>query len=238
MAQRGMRTLEGLKRTTLREQCLEALRTAITSGQLPPGEHLVEADLSEVFGVSRGTLREALRRLEQEGLVVAGSRGRLSVRTISQEEVADIYRVRAALEALAAGTVTTAQDRDEKVAKLAKSAKNLAEVEGDMEHQIEADLAFHRLLCELTENETLVKTWLTLEGPIRMTFMHAGPENALRNMSSDRHTALVDIIAAGDAIQAQQAVIDHMNEAAKRLYEAFKQHDMQPSPLDLASFPS
>ena len=64
--------LLGLEKKSLREQALSALRTAITSGELEPGRHLVETELSEMLQISRGTLREALRQLEQEGLLSAG----------------------------------------------------------------------------------------------------------------------------------------------------------------------
>ena len=64
--------LLGLQKRSLREQALAALRTAITSGELEPGRHLVETELSDMLQISRGTLREALRQLEQEGLLAAG----------------------------------------------------------------------------------------------------------------------------------------------------------------------
>ena len=58
-----------LEKTSLRQQALTALRRAITSGELPPGTHLVETDLSDALQISRGTLREAMRQLQQEGLI-------------------------------------------------------------------------------------------------------------------------------------------------------------------------
>ena len=93
--------LNSLDRTTLRERALEALRSAITSGRYRPGDHLGEVDLATHLGISRGTVREALRHLQQEGLVTAGNRGMLRVNTISPKEVRELFRVRAALESLA-----------------------------------------------------------------------------------------------------------------------------------------
>ena len=84
--------LLGLEKKSLREQALSALRTAITSGELEPGRHLVETELSEMLQISRGTLREALRQLEQEGLLSAGPRGRLSVRHLDEKEIRDRVR--------------------------------------------------------------------------------------------------------------------------------------------------
>ncbi len=67
----GGRLLLRLEKTSLREQALTALRRAITTGQLPPGTHLVETELSDALQISRGTLREAMRQLQQEGLISA-----------------------------------------------------------------------------------------------------------------------------------------------------------------------
>ena len=74
--------LASLDRSTLRERALEALRAAITSGQYRPGDHLGEVELGKHLGVSRGTVREALRHLQQEGLVTAGNRGMLRVNSV------------------------------------------------------------------------------------------------------------------------------------------------------------
>ena len=77
-----MDPLASLDRSTLRERALEALRAAITSGQYRPGDHLGEVELAKNLGVSRGTVREALRHLQQEGLVTAGNRGMLRVNSL------------------------------------------------------------------------------------------------------------------------------------------------------------
>ena len=78
--------------------------------ELTPGTHLVERELSEALQISRGTLREAMRQLQQEELISAGARGRLSVRHLDAKEIKDIFDVRAALESLAASTLAARQD--------------------------------------------------------------------------------------------------------------------------------
>ena len=83
--------LASLDRSTLRERALEALRAAIISGQYRPGDHLGEVDLGKHLGVSRGTVREALRHLQQEGLVTTGNRGMLRVNLVSPTEVGSCY---------------------------------------------------------------------------------------------------------------------------------------------------
>ena len=78
-----MEPLVSLDRSTLRERALEALRSVILSGQYRPGDHLGEVELAGSLGVSRGTVREALRHLQQEGLVTAGNRGMLRVNSLT-----------------------------------------------------------------------------------------------------------------------------------------------------------
>ncbi|HET9304027.1 MAG TPA: FCD domain-containing protein [Propionibacteriaceae bacterium] len=89
-----------------------------------------------------------------------------------------------------------------------------ARADMDLEGRIEADLNFHRGLCRLTGNDTLVHTWESLEGSIRMSIMFAGIERAIGNMDVARHEAIVDAIASGDAAAADAAVHDHMGWAA------------------------
>ena len=118
--------LLGLEKKSLREQALSALRTAITSGELEPGRHLVETELSDMLQISRGTLREALRQLEQEGLLSAGPRGRLSVRHLDSKEIRDIFAVRAALESLAVRTLCELPDRASVIASLRSAVDAMA----------------------------------------------------------------------------------------------------------------
>ena len=211
--------LVGLTKINLREQAVASLRTAITSGQLPPQSPMIETDLSEQLKISRGTLREALRQLQQEGLIKVGARGRWYVRQLGPKEIGDIFTVRAALEALAAQTLTQRTDHAEVIAELRGLLHTMGQsrADVDLEGRIEADLNFHRGLCRLTGNDTLLDTWQSLEGSIRMSIMFAGAERAIRNMSVPRHRAIVDAIESGDAAAAAAAVQEHMGSAADNL---------------------
>lgn len=210
--------LLGLEKKSLREQALAALRTAITSGELAPGRHLVETELSEMLQISRGTLREALRQLEQEGLLSAGPRGRLSVRHLDAKEIRDIYSVRAALESLAARTLCELPDRDHVISSLRAAIDAMkAATQGTLDERIESDLEFHRTLCRLTGNETLLHSWESLEGSIRMSIMFAGVDKGVKNMSVDRHHDIVAAIETGDASLARTTIRDHMDQAADNL---------------------
>ena len=210
-----------LEKTSLRQQALSALRRAITTGELPPGTHLVETDLSDALHISRGTLREAMRQLQQEGLITAtGDRGRLSVRHLDAKEIRDIFTVRAALESLAARELCALPDRAGAVAILRKAVAEMERLAaGNLEDRTEADLKFHRTMCQLTDNETLVHSWTSLEGSIRMSIMFAGVDRAIKNMDVKRHSDIVDAIETGDADTAEATMRDHMASAAQVLVE-------------------
>jgi DNA-binding GntR family transcriptional regulator len=207
-----------LEKTSLREQALSSLRRAITTGQLKPGTHLVETELSEALQISRGTLREAMRQLQQEGLISAGARGRLSVRHLDAKEIRDIFDVRAALESLAARELASRPDRADAAATLRRAVDDMDRwAASNLEDRIEADLKFHRTMCQLTGNETLLHQWTSLEGSIRMSIMFAGVDRAIKNMDAKRHLEIVDAIESGDGTKATVAVMDHMAGAAETL---------------------
>ena len=209
--------LSSLDRSTLRERALEALRSAITSGRYRPGDHLGEVDLATHLGVSRGTVREALRHLQQEGLVTAGNRGMLRVNEISPTEVRELFRVRAALESLAVTEIIRSADRTRAVAALREALARLESTEGDFAANLEADLAFHLLLCRLSGNSMLVEAWRYLEGRIRVTIMNCESVDTPSMMAQTRHTPIVDAIERGD-VEAARSVIEHHMAAAAQQY--------------------
>src|SRR5215217_7376786 len=135
--------LSSLDRSTLRERALEALRSAITSGQYRPGDHLGEVELARHLGISRGTVREALRHLQQEGLVTAGNRGMLRVNSLSPAEVRELFQVRAALEGMAVREIIGSPQREAAVAALRAALDELTDDGDDFSARIDADLAFH-----------------------------------------------------------------------------------------------
>ncbi|MGK3957544.1 GntR family transcriptional regulator [Arthrobacter sp. R4] len=211
-------SLQGLTGKRLREQALAALRTAITSGELPPGRQLIETELSEILQISRGTLREALRPLEQEGLITAGPRGHLSVRHIDATAVRDIYTVRAALESLAVRTLCELPDRDTAVKLLHRAVDAIdAAREASVELWLEADTEFHRSLCQLAGNKTLLHSWTSLEGSRRLSVVFGTLEMGSARMSPKRYRDIVIGIETGDASLSIKAINEHMNDVAKSL---------------------
>ena len=128
----------------------------------------------------------------------------------------------ALLESLAASTLAGRDDRSTSVERLRGLLGVMAQAvsDEDLERRIEADLDFHRVLCELTGNEMLLHTWQSLEGSIRMSIMYAGRGPALGNMDVERHSVIVDAVASGDSATAFAAVEEHLSWAAENLTAA------------------
>lgn len=191
-AQSPLRAIEHLN---LRAQVTRSIRESIIMGHLPPGSPLVETRLADMLGVSRGTVREALRELQQEKIVESSANGRLQVCTIDSDKVREVFQVRGALESLAADLIAASPGREAKVRRLEERLAVLNERQGaPIVDLLEADVEFHRTLCELSDNATLLSSWRSLEGVIRMAIMHAGPERALSNMTVAKHQPFIDAI--------------------------------------------
>lgn len=214
----SVESLSALDRSTLRERSLEALRSAILSGRYRPGDHLGEVELAGSLGVSRGTVREALRHLQQEGLVTAGNRGMLRVNSLSAAEVHELFRVRAALEGLAVREVIASPRREAAAEALRAAVERLSD-EGDPSVRMEADLAFHLLLCQLSGNSMLVEAWQRLEGRMRVAILNGAAWQAPM-MARDRHVPIVEAIERGDVEAAVRVVDEHMAGAAEHFAQA------------------
>ncbi|MGO3886927.1 MAG: GntR family transcriptional regulator [Mycetocola sp.] len=206
-----------IDRHTRRELILARVRESITSGALAPGTHLAEIELREALGVSRGTLREALRHLQQEGMLVSDARGRLSVRRVTAEEVREIFAVREALEALAVAEICEQSDRGAAVEALRAQLAVVEQTGTDFVKQVGADLRFHEVLCEQSGNGTLVASWRNVSGLARAAITAAGPEAALMNMAVERHVPLLDLIESGDAAEGRRFLAEHMASAVGRI---------------------
>ncbi|MGO1684804.1 MAG: GntR family transcriptional regulator [Brachybacterium sp.] len=190
-------SLPSLQSQNLREQALVALREAIVMGSLSPGSHLAEVRLASDLGISRGTLREALRQLQQEGLAVTDGRGRLHVRSLDARKIRDTFQVRAALESLAARTIVElpAPAKDSALKALEKALAAMAAAEDESLHvRLEADVEFHRTLCRASGNEQLLKTWEQISGVVRMSIMFAGVDKAQQNVAVARHREVTELL--------------------------------------------
>jgi DNA-binding GntR family transcriptional regulator len=220
--------LKMVDRLSLRERVLQELREGILSGRLPVGTRLLEVQISKELGVSRGTVREAFRHLQEEGLLTSESRGSVYVRTLSPKEVREIYAVRAALEGLAAHNVASRPDRETAVEALRVALQGFEATTGQSFGELlKVDLEFHQLLCTLSENATLLGTWQRLSGLIRASLISAGPQFVMPLQTVSHHTEMVDAIAQGDGPAARLVLETYLEESALVLVSAMEKMEKQ-----------
>lgn len=211
-----MSTASAFDKRTLRERCTQHVREQIISGAIKPGEHLKEMHLSEEMGVSRGTLREALRPLELEGLIVDDGKRHMRVRKLTSQEILDVFEVRSSLETLAARKIVANGRREEITDELRRDLEALKDPNLEFARQLELDLKFHERLCELAGNPQLLAAWRNLIGQIEMMIIAAGPDKASGRMRFDEHIQIVEAIESGVEEQAVAALQDHMNDFCSR----------------------
>jgi len=209
----------------LREIVFEHLREAIIGGNLRPGERLMEMQLAEEMGVSRTPVREAIRKLELEGLVIMVPRRGAYVSDLSIKDVAETYEIRAALEALAAGLAAeriTADESEELERILVSIGQCIAN--NDLERSIELDEQFHGVLYRASKNERLVQIINNLREQIqRFRATSLGTPGRLEAVFSE-HTKIAEAISERNAALAERLAMEHIENAENALLEWKKGH--------------
>ena len=141
----------------LRDVVFNTLREAILKGELKPGERLMELQLAAKLGVSRTPIREAIRMLEQEGLAITIPRKGAIVVGMTEKDMQDVLEIREALEEL---SVQVACDKitEEEIARLRENMENFEESlkSGDLKRMAEADVEFHDVIYQATDNPKLI----------------------------------------------------------------------------------
>jgi len=196
---------------------LVRLREDLTSFRLRPGERLVEEDLSQRYGVSRTPVREALRVLQQQGLVVEDNRRRRSVPHFDIAAFEDIYRVRAGLERLA---VLQACERgtSEQIAELARSW----DVTRDEDESIEyyrSDERFHSGIARLSRNEFLIDALARVDDRIRIIRLVDFTSSDRVTRTREEHSEILTAMLVGDGDTASRLIGEHVDEAMTNVRE-------------------
>jgi DNA-binding GntR family transcriptional regulator len=202
----------------------EKLRDAIISGALQPSQRLVEAELSESFGLSRAAVRTALVRLEQDGLVSHERHRGAKVRLVTAREAVEILEARAALESLAVrnAALNATDDDVAELRELLAEMRSLLE-DGDLLRVSDVNARLHRRLLEISRNQTAIRLTSTLNSQlVRFQFRTIlAPGRAPQSLAE--HAAVVDAVAAHDpdtAEQAMRAHLVHVVETIRAIAEA------------------
>lgn len=203
---------------------LHRLRTAILTGVLKPGERLVEVEVARQMAISRAPLREAIRQLEQEQLVVTIPRKGSFISEISDQGWWELYTIRATLERfagqLAAERMT---DADLDALKRIYSEMEAAAAEGNYSDLVERDLEFHEYICRRSEHGRLVTHWSAIRDHVRM-FMAVKDRLYADLMEVVRtHIDVLEAVTSKDPDRLGDCLQKHITEAGALLITSLKQ---------------
>lgn len=204
-------------RGTTVERLVEHLREGILYGRYAAGQRLIEADLTRVFGVSRGPLREAFRRLSAEGLIESIPNRGAVVRRLTRKETRELFEIRTALEMLAAQlaarNISSPGVREKFEAAIVpiwnNSPRNMPLA------YLDENKLFHQAVVDASGNEQLAAVGRQLQLPLIMFQLSGALTPDILAQSNAEHRAVAEAILAGDSAAAAENMRKHLDRASR-----------------------
>jgi DNA-binding GntR family transcriptional regulator len=211
-------------RTTLVEQVVDRIVEAAARGVFLPGDRVVEAEVARRLEVSRVPVREALRLLESQGIVVNMPYRGMRLMDVSVARLEKVLKVRLALEQLAAEEARLASQKDPGIlAPLVETADLMQDAakRGDRFEIARLDTAFHRQLCGLTGNDVLLRTWEPLSLQLTIIFGLSAMQKDLVPIAAE-HTEIIEVLRSRDAASVADLMRIHIVDYTRALdHEGF-----------------
>jgi DNA-binding GntR family transcriptional regulator len=204
----------------LREIVYEELKMQILKGQIVPGTRMMEVEMAEEMGVSRTPIREAIRKLEKEGLVTIEPRKGAYASQISTQDMVDILEVRQNMEGLAAyyAAIRMSDEQKKRLSEI-NEAYNKAVIDNSTPDMIKFDTAFHHLIVEGSGNKMLVHMIEQLqELVLRFRYLYYDDFKRAEKMPRE-HKVIYDAIVTGDTEKARRAADVHIDRLKKLVEE-------------------
>jgi DNA-binding GntR family transcriptional regulator len=209
-----------VSRMGIREQTVEALRGAIVSGELAPGQRLIERELCEELDVARNTLREAYRQLEAEGLIEITPHKGPTVTLMSDDQARQVYEVREALESYAVRQFTErASDSELAVLKEASVRLSHAITDGTPRDLVETKNGFYDVLFDGAQNEFLHDQARLMYSRLASLRIRSLSYPGRARESSDELNEIVAAIEARDSVLAESLWRRHVRNAASAAFK-------------------
>jgi DNA-binding GntR family transcriptional regulator len=199
-----------IAKKSLDRAAAERIRQAIVTGAVAPGARLTEASLANRLGLSRGTVRAALHRLANEGLVVQRPYAGWEVASLTARDAWELYTLRAALEALAARLAAENINlAGRKTLEAAFERLKTASKGGDHKEITDADLALHKTIVSLSNHRRLADQYALVEQQVRMYIASANARLPLRELVVGEHKGIVAAVVKGDSASAEHLAREH-----------------------------
>lgn len=208
------------------ELAYQEIRRQILDAEMPAGFQITEQDLAERLEISRTPTREALLRLEAEGLIEIWPRHGMRVKHISVDDVREIYEILTALESTAAGLAARRKPSAAMIAAMRRSISDMDEAlaKDNLRGWAQSDERFHRLLAEASGNRRLMEVVDTYFGQahrLRMMTLRLRPRPSGSNRD---HEAVVEAIASQNGEEAERIHRQHREESGRMLIALLDKH--------------
>lgn len=207
----------------LRDVVFNTLRQAILRGELKPGERLMEIQLANKLGVSRTPIREAIRKLELEGLVLMIPRKGAEVADITEKSLMDVLEVRKALEELSV-RLTCDRITEEEIRELKVAAEDFRETlkRADITEIAEADVRFHDVIYAATKNQKLIQLLNNLhEQMYRYRIEYLKNEEVYLKLLRE-HEEIISRISRGEREEAVRIVCEHIDNQVNAVMDVIR----------------
>ena len=210
---------------TLSDHVADQLRQAILTDQLKPGQRIVERQVAEAMETSRGPVRDGLKLLENEGLVVRHAHRGTFVARLAYQDAEEIHSLRVALETLAVERVIlhASEDQLDQLDELVSSMAAKAERNYTQIDATDIDLEFHRLLCRVSGHKRVISAWEALNPQIRMLLLshRTLKPSDFRERSAEWHRELVKALRKRDTEFARRVLLRHLTASFDTVAESF-----------------
>jgi DNA-binding GntR family transcriptional regulator len=203
--------------TTAEQAAYRYLFDAISQGRFATGQRIVAETIAAELSMSRMPVREALRRLHAEGLVILRPNRGAIVRGLSAEELQDIFDMRVALEGLAM-RVAASRCTDDHLRTLERLLDDMDTSVGDIDLWVQRHCAFHEFLCSISGRtrlyEQICSLYALIDGPMRLWIEQA---TFKRKSARDYHQLLIDALRSRNPELAEQAMREHIESTVPRV---------------------
>ncbi|WIV12276.1 GntR family transcriptional regulator [Proteiniborus sp. MB09-C3] len=207
----------------LREIVFESIREAILDGRLKPGERVMEIQLAEKLGVSRTPVREAIRKLELEGLLIMEPRKGAYVADVSLKDVVDVLEVRSSLEGLAA-SLAAIRASEEEIQLLREKSTQFKECieKSDVQGMINKDTEFHEVILQAAKNKKLTSIIESLREQVQRFRVTYFTEYNMTTYLVKEHQNVLDAIESRNSEKANEYAQKHIENIEKFIVSRVK----------------
>lgn len=210
------------KRRRLADEVYEQLIAAIMAREIGPDDTLVQEKLAADMQISRTPVREALMRLEQEGVLEVSRRGSFRLYQMDDQEVRELYQSRAAVEGQCA-RILAVHHTPQQIAELRETIEREENIsERSARSYFEANRNIHRAFVQMSENRFLLEMFDMIWGKAMAFHLFATIESIDLNKSLGDHVSLVDAVERGDKAEVLEVFIDHIHDGFDLQMEGLK----------------